>query len=98
MDQLSTGMLVSVLMTELVQMVKASSHFKWFTMETEKANRVLGIVVAFLSGVGIHLQFDMATGQLIVTGLVPALLGHAALQWAQQQVYYRLLVAKGVKA
>ena len=95
MDQLSTGMLVSVLMTEVVQMVKQSDHFKWFTMETEKANRLLGILVAFLTGLGIHMQFDVVSGQLVVTGLVPAVLGHAALQWAQQQVYYRLLVKKG---
>lgn len=89
---LSTGALLSVLCTEFIEVIKQSKYVTTITKDTDKANRILGAVVAFLTGLGIHLHFDSVTGQLIVSGLLTASVGHAFLQWAQQQAYYRLVV------
>lgn len=95
MDPKSLGVevLVAVLCSEAIQMVKISSWFPWFTMETGKANRYLGLAVAFFAGLGIHVS-SSGNGTYIITGLAWASIGHALLQWAQQQAYYRLTMNK----
>lgn len=90
-SQLGSGAIISVLVVEVIQMVKQSPKFKQFSFITTDANRYLGLGLAFASSLGINVTFH--AGTLIVTGLVWATIGHAALQWAQQQAYYRLFVA-----
>lgn len=92
MVDLAAGATVSVLVVEVFELLKQTPSFKWITTETATVNRYLGFVLAFLSGLGIHYQFDQTTGTLVIQGLAWASIGHAAMQWAQQQLYYRLVV------
>lgn len=84
------GAVAAVLVSEFIELLKTSPRFKWLNEQTDRANRVLGAVAAFLTGLGIHVQFEHGT--LIISGLAAAALGHALVQWAQQQLYYRLVV------
>lgn len=95
-SQLGSGAIISVLAVELIQIVKQSPKFKQFNYITSDANRYLGLVLAFVSSLGINVTFH--DGTLIVTGLVWATILHAGLQWAQQQAYYRMFVAGGQAA
>lgn len=90
MDHLGTGAILAVMLVEVIEMLKSNPRFAWVTKDTAVANRWLGAVVACASGLGIHAEFH--AGTFMVTGLVLSSIGHAAAQWAQQQVYYRLVV------
>lgn len=87
------GAVAAVLVSEFIELLKTSPRFAWLTAQTDRANRVVGAIFAFLTGLGIHFHYEHGT--LIVSGLAAAALGHALVQWAQQQVYYRLVVKKG---
>jgi len=83
---------IAVLVTEGMEIIKQSKHFQRINQGSETLNRYLGMAIAFLSGLGVHIHFDVQTGQLLVTGLFAAAVGHAFVQWAQQQAYYRLVI------
>jgi hypothetical protein len=90
--QLGVGAVVSVLAVELMHILKVSPWFKYVNMTTEKSNRVLGLVLAAATGLGLQATFNHGT--LVVTGLVWSSVLRFALQWAQQQLYYRAIVAQ----
>ena len=92
---IEAGATAAVVVSEIMELLKTTAAFKWLTKDSEKVNRLVAMGAAFLTGLGIHFQFDHGT--LIVTGLASASIGHAILQWDQQQVYYRVVVKqKGV--
>jgi hypothetical protein len=98
-DHLGTGAVVAVASAEIIQIIKTSGlkMFAWINVDSQTVNRVVGGLVAFITGLGISWSYDAATGTLVVNGLLAASISHAFIQWAQMQAYYRLVIAKGAK-
>lgn len=95
-NPLGAGAVLAVLTTEAIEWAKRS-HWKVFSavrVDTPTANRVVGGLVAFIAGLGITWSYDPTTGQLIVNNLLAGSIMHAFAQWAQQQIYYRLIVQR----
>lgn len=92
--EIQSAAIVAIVVTELFEMAKRSPWVRGITYDSERVNRVVGIVVAFLSGLGLQFQFDAATGRLIVDGLFASTLVHGVAQWAGQMAYYRLAVKR----
>lgn len=95
-NHLGTGAVVAVASAELIEFAKRSGlrMFNWLNGDTQNLNRVVGGLVAFLTGLGISWNYDPHTGTLVINGLLAASVSHAFVQWVQQQVYYRLVIAK----
>lgn len=95
-SELGTQATVAVLVSFAIQRLKASKYFPWLTGETEKLNRLVALVVAFLSGFGIFVVWDHH-GTLTISGLTGANLFHAVMhgiqQWTFQQTAYRTVIA-----
>ncbi len=94
-SELGTQATVAALVSFGLQWLKTSKYFPWITTETEKLNRWLAIVIAFLSGFGIYATWDHGT--VSITGLTAANAYHALVrciqQWTFQQAAYRTIVA-----
>ena len=92
---LSAQITVAVVSTYALQLLKQSRLFPWLTVETQTLNRIAGSVIALLTSVGILVTFS--SGTLMITGLTPINLLHAAAhfiqQWVMQQVAYKTVVA-----
>lgn len=88
---------LAVITTYAIQLVKKSKWFPWLTVETQKANRIVGVIVAFGASIGVVATFDHTAGVLTITGLTLAGLGHGLArfvqQWVFQQVAYKTVVA-----
>lgn len=95
-DQLGTGAIVAVITAEAIEWAKTSGwkRLDWINAHSQGLNRFIGGVAAFVAGLGISWTFDPDTGTLVINGLLASSISHAAIQWVQQQVYYRLLIAK----
>jgi hypothetical protein len=95
-SELGTQASLAVLVSFAMQRLKASKYFPWLSGETERLNRVVALVIAFLSGFGIFVVWDHH-GTLTISGLTAANLFHAAThgieQWAFQQTAYRTVIA-----
>lgn len=92
---LSAQITVAVVSTYALQLLKQSKFFPWLTVETQTLNRIAGSIIALLTSVGILVTFS--AGTLMITGLTPINLAHAAAhfiqQWVMQQVAYKTVVA-----
>jgi hypothetical protein len=88
---------LAVIATYALQIIKKSKWFPWLTVESQKLNYIVGVVVAFGASVGVVATFDHTAGVLTITGLTWAGLGHGAArfiqQWVFQQVAYKNLIA-----
>lgn len=88
---------IAVITTYVFQWIKKSSWFPWLTMNSQKLNRILGVVVAFAASIGVVATFDHTAGVLTVTGLTMAGLGHGVArfiqQWVMQQTAYKVVIA-----
>lgn len=87
---------IAVVTAELIQLAKTSGWrvLAWINVDSTTINRWIGGGAAFLVGLGISFHYDRVTGQLIVNGLLPTALSHGVIQWASQQIYYRLAIDK----
>jgi hypothetical protein len=92
---LSSQATVAVVVSFAIQWLKKSPWFPWLTVETQKLNRWVAVVVAAATGFGIYATWT--NGALTITGLTPANLWHAAThvveQWTFQHAAYRTLIA-----
>ena len=91
-SHLETGAILAIVSTELLQWANGSAWFPWLTAETQAANRLVSSVIAFAVGLGIGVHFDPVSGTLTITGLLTSGIAHGFAQYAQQQIYYRLVV------
>lgn len=89
-EELGSGAVVAVLVSEFMEMMKRSNKFPWMTQRTDMVNRLIGGGAAFLSGLGLQWQFDPVAGKFVLEGLFVSSIVHAFAQWAGQQAYYRL--------
>jgi predicted ferric reductase len=88
---------LAVISTYLLQWLKGTRLFPWLTMESQRLNRMAGVVIAFCASVGVLFSFDHAAGVLTISGLTTANLLHVGARFLQQWVYqqgsYRMLVS-----
>jgi hypothetical protein len=99
-NHVGTGLIVAAFTSELIEMAKNSGIkiLSWIGTDTAGVNRLVGGVIAFLTGLGIGFSYDHTTGTLVINGLVASSISHGVIQWVQQQLYYRLVIAKGALA
>ena len=94
---LSEQIPIAVISTLVLQWLKKSRWFPWLTVESQKLNRIAGVVIAFAASIGVVATFDHTAGVLTITGLTLAGLGHGIArfiqQWSYQQAAYRTVVA-----
>lgn len=68
----------------------------WLNLISEQTatgvQRVMGIVLATATAVGVHWTYDATAGRLIVEGLSLALIGEAVRQFVFNELTYRLAV------
>ena len=86
---------IAILVSFIMQWVKKSRFFPWLTVETEKLNYWMSVIIAFLTGIGIFVTWNQGT--LIISGLTSSNIYHALVrgleQWAFQTTAYRALIA-----
>jgi hypothetical protein len=82
----STALLVSM----VIQYLKNASWFPWLSRETEKLNRTVGIVAAFLTTAGVHWGYNAATDTLNIIGLHSLWL--TVQHWVAQQTIYKQFI------
>jgi hypothetical protein len=89
--ELGTAAVVAILISEVIEMCK---RFGWCPLDydTAKLNRIVGAAAAMLTGIGLNMSFEPATGTLVVSGLVLSSLMHGVAQWCGQMAYYRLAI------
>lgn len=89
--ELASGAVVAVIVSELIELAK---RLKWVPLDcdTESLNRKVGVVAAFLTGLGLQFQFDAASGVLVVKGLLLSSVVQGIIQWASQQAYFRFAI------
>jgi hypothetical protein len=92
---LESGAIIAIVSSELLQIIKGARWFPWLTAETQTLNRIVSGLIAFAAGLGISTHYDPQTGVLTISGLLSSGVLHGFAQWAQAQVYYRLVVKKG---
>lgn len=76
---LGTQITFAGVVVALIQWMKHSRYFPWFTKEKVKLVRVVSVGLSFLAGLGIHWVWDPQNGSLIVTGL--SMTGLAISAW-----------------
>lgn len=80
---------LSILVVMLVEKAKGSASVPWISNETKRLNRVLGAVLAAVTGLGVSYTWSSATGDLAIHGLtvtnLAAHLWDASRAWLVQQ-------------
>jgi hypothetical protein len=93
--ELGSQATLAVLVSFALQWLKNSKYFPWITVETQQLNRLLSVLIAFVSGFGIYATWGQGT--LSISGLTAANLFHAGTHAVQQLAFqhaaYRVLIA-----
>lgn len=89
----------SALSVAIIQWFKNSDLpiFKPFNQQSAGLNRFVAWVAAFVSGVGIHYQYDASLGSLTITGLTAAALWHTGLDSAKSYAFNWLIYNTAIK-
>ena len=97
MDEMQSQIGLGLLVVFVLQWLKGQKWFPFVSFDSQRINRIIGIVVAAAASWGIVGTFDYGTGTLNITGLTPDHLWswaqHAGYQWLIQQAAYRGIVA-----
>ena len=93
-DELQSSAIIAIGTSELIQWAKGSPWCGFITVETQRLNRIVALVVAFLTGLGMSFHFDTNAHTLLISGLAWSSLTHGAQQWVAQQAWYRLAVTR----
>jgi hypothetical protein len=84
MEILGSQVTAAAVVSFLIAFLKKQSWFPWLTAETDKANRIVAIILSGAASVGIHATFNHEAGQLVITGLTLASIATFAWHWIQQ--------------
>lgn len=86
--QLVTSQLASgALLAYLLQWVKQSKFIPWVSEHTKGINYALTGILSLMAAVGIHYQFDAASGVLTIGGLHATAIAHGLWEWAKQWAF-----------
>lgn len=97
MNQLSAQVVVSAVVVYLLQLAKKSQLVPWMTAETGTINRVVAVLAALCSSLGIHFSFNAAAGTLLIAGLSIANVGGFAWHWLTAFVSQQLIFQTAVQ-
>lgn len=93
---------IAILTPYILQWFKNASWLPFLNEFTDARVRLLSMVTALTTSVGIGFSYDATIGQLIVTGLtatsVLQLLFQAAVQFKLQETIYRAAIKPGADA
>lgn len=81
----------SALSVAIIQWMKGSKLFTFINHDTPGMNRALCWIAAFISGVGIHYNYDPALGALTITGLTFSSIVSAGMQSAKSYAFNWLI-------
>jgi hypothetical protein len=90
-NQLSAQVVVSAVIVYVLQLAKKSPLVPWMTCETDTINRVVAVLAALCSSLGIHFSFNAAAGTLVIAGLSLANIGGFAWHWLTAFVSQQLI-------
>lgn len=92
MDNVVTAQLTSsAVIAYAIEWVKKSKYFPWINTQSKNLNRLLMVAASGLAAIGIHTQFDSASGTLIITGLTTATLLHGAWELVRSSIFTQML-------
>jgi hypothetical protein len=94
-DLVISQVTLSAVVVVVLQWLKKASWFPWLTAEGEKAKHAFAVLAAALTAIGIHYNYDAATGTLMITGITVAAIGHGLWHWLQSYAFQEVLY-KGV--
>lgn len=85
---------IAMVVSYFFQVLKGAPWFSWVTIDTKRLNRIVGLVIAAVTGVGAHLTFDHASGVYTIVGNLYTLL-HVCwtglIQWVMQEMSYQVV-------
>lgn len=84
MDLMTSQVTAAAVVSFLIAFLKKQAWFPWLSQESDRANRIAAIALSGLASVGIHAQFDHATGQLLITGLTLTTIAAGLWHWVTQ--------------
>ena len=92
MDEIYWGIIVA----HIIEWAKNSQKIPWINKDTDKLNKAVSVLIAVLSGIGVHIAFDASAGSLTITGLalkslLPAIYS-AVKQYIAQQGTYKMYI------
>ena len=96
-QQVLSQIVVAWVVTQAVQWAKRASGLPWISAKTDTLNKIVGIVLAFFSSLGIIFTFDPQAGTLLVTGLTLTTLLTGIWTWVQQVVLQQIIYRGAVK-
>jgi hypothetical protein len=90
----------SALSVAIIQWFKNSNLpiFKAFNQQSSGLNRTVAWLAAFISGVGIHYQYDASVGALTITGLTATALWHTGIDSAKSYAFNWLIYNTAIKS
>ena len=91
-DLVTSQITLSAVVVVVMQWLKNSSYMPWLNQQSDKANRVVAALLAFVTAIGIHYTYD--AGVVTITFTVMTVL-HGLWHWLQSLVFQEL-VYKGV--
>ena len=90
--------LLNAIIVAALQWLKNSKWFPWLSAETEKANRIIAVLLAGAAALGVHTNFDHTTGVLTITGLTLATIWSGLYNWlvsfVTQQTLFKVTVSQ----
>ena len=95
--ELTTHLTLSVMVAYFIESLKKSSRIGWINQHTKGLNRVLSLVLAFATSVGITYSFDPTVGTLVIDGLTWAAITTTAWETLKQYVNQQLVYAVAIE-
>lgn len=93
-QQVMAQVVMAWLVAQIIQWAKKITALPWITDKTDDVARIISVVLAFFSSLGIAFTFDKEAGTLIVTGL--SVSGALAVLWAWlQQIVLQHVIYRG---
>ena len=91
--ELSANVVVGYVIVAVMQWAKRQPWIPMIDFDSARANRVVAGILAVITSLGIHAQYNGADGSLLVTGLswasILPLSGEALRQFILQQLIYK---------
>lgn len=78
--------IMSLMIIYLMNWLKGSKLFPWFTFETQRLNHLLAILLTGFASLGIHFVWDSHAHSLMIQGLMWSTILPALWHWVQQYV------------
>lgn len=91
MDQLSNQVIFNAIIVAALQWLKNSKWFPWLSKETGNINRIIAVILSGAAAIGVHTNFDHATGVLTITGLTFATISTGLYEWLRSFVIQQLV-------